>query len=223
MRTRTVACLLALSLLARPALAAEDACPTSLTTPEPPTRVRAEVVERVMSARPDPSDRILLVGASGFARWPKHLRDEAFGVPSFRFALGADGVQQVLWRLDRADLSGGRFDRIVVWAGGNNLRARPCEVAVGVQAITTKLRGMFPSARIAVVSLLPRGRRLSQGRAEEKNRLIRERVEADGHRFVDAYPAFRARCGFDEFCSLYTDSVHLSDEGYRVLGDLLKN
>ncbi len=111
----------------------------------------------------------------------------------------------------------------MISAGANNHRDEPYEIAAGVEAIMARLRTMFPSARISALSILPRGRNLSQGRFEEANLLIRSAVEAAGQLYVDAYPVFRSRCGYADRCSLYTDSVHLSDEGYQVLGDLLKN
>ena len=91
MKIRTALLALILSLPGWPASAA-DGCPTEVTTPQPPTCARPERVERLMSAKPSPDARVLLVGTSGFVRWPKHLLDEALGAPSFRLALGADNT-----------------------------------------------------------------------------------------------------------------------------------
>lgn len=221
---RIHAVLVALAVLGQPALALDGACPTEATTPKPPVRPRQAVIDRVLAAKPDPGDRVLLVGDSGIFRWKRPLRDETFGVPSFNFGLGGDQTSQVLWRLDRADLSGAAFERIVVSIGSNNFRQRPCEIAAGVSAVVAKLHAMFPSARIAVLSFGPRGRdpEAAKAHSEETTRLIRSAVEAAGHRFVDTYSAVRERCGTSSDCPLYADRLHLGPEGYRVIGRLLK-
>jgi hypothetical protein len=185
-------------------------------------RVARDRIIAESDARPE---TVLVIGDSIAEEWPRELRDEVFGAPSYNFGEPGDKLGNIVWRLQRAHyFPGNRFKTIVVIAGTNNVsRNRACEISGGLIELTDMLREMSPEASIYVVSILPRGSGLKI--AIKKIGEINRDLKASGNlRFVDAHSAILAACqGQEHACSLYSDRrLHLSAEGYRLLGTMLR-
>lgn len=147
-------------------------------------------------------------------QWPDAERLEDLAIPSFNFGADGDESGNVLYRLafTTAPLN---FRSIVILIGTNQLRAHPaCGVAAGVASVVKALRERAPTASMVVVSILPR--RALANEVREANELL---AAGSGYKYADAWTPFVARCpNVDVECALLTDGIHLTREGYRVLG-----
>jgi lysophospholipase L1-like esterase len=166
--------------------------------------------------------KVLVVGDSIAARWMP-----ALDTPTYNFGHGGDRTQWVLWRLQHADLNGAHFESAVVIAGTNNSGPRysACEIATGVVAIVDLLKTKFSIKNVVVISLLPRGRNLSQNEAtiEQTNQILAASADEVGYRYVDLNARFRQGCGQNNSCDLYLPGlIHPSASGYRIFDDTIK-
>ena len=207
-------------LLPAAALAAPN-CPSAASMPAEPRPNPA------MFESPAPGNwadsKVLVTGDSIAARWAPQL-----GVPTYNFGHGGDRTQWILWRLQQAEMKGAHFESAVVIAGTNNSGPHftACEVATGVLAIVDLLKSKFAIRNVVVVSLLPRGRNLSQNEAtiEQTNTLLETSAGELDYKYVDLFSRFRQGCGHDNSCSLYLPGlIHPSDSGYRIFDDTIKS
>jgi hypothetical protein len=212
--------LVALSLGIR----AGSACESEASSPIAPFRSAQTAIDHVMSQKPSGTESIMIIGDSIAELWRSPQAGTALGATVFNFGLASDQTSQVLWRLARADLSQGKFKRIILIIGSNNLQQEPCEIVAGVLAVEERLRTAFPDAKLEYISILPRGPNLSY--AENKivavNQQIKVQTMARGGGYIDAYTAFRQACDHDDKCALYRDLVHPSVKGYELLGRLVR-
>jgi lysophospholipase L1-like esterase len=216
-----------LAALAPPALAAGCGAPppgAPAVTPAPQERERGQraAERRLAELRARPSET-LLVGDSITAGWRSAQED--LGRPVTNFGVSADRTENVLHRLDRAELAGAPFRRVVLLIGTNNTaRDDTCAILAGIAAIVERLHQGLPQARIYVVSILPRGRRLAarRGLIETVNAELAREQERLGVTFVDAFTPFVQACGEAEECPLLADRLHPGPEGYAVLARTLR-
>jgi hypothetical protein len=223
-RTAHVAMKLLISLISlmctfsivRGAVACEAAAAaTAPTKPlQPYSRDTLQAAHTLASA----TEPVLLVGDSITRQWLDAERFEDLGVASFNFGADGDESGNVLYRfaLTTAPL---KFRSIVILIGTNQLRAhRACGVAAGVATVVKALRERAPKASIVVVSILPR--RTLANEVREANELL---AVGSGYKYADAWTPFVARCpNVDAECALLTDGIHLTREGYRVLGTAVR-
>ena len=198
--------------MVRGAVACESAA--AATTPTKPSgSYSAEILQsaHMLASATEP---VLLVGDSITRQWPDAERLEDLALPSFNFGADGDESGNVLYRLafTTAPLN---FRSIVILIGTNQLRAHPaCGVAAGVASVVKALRERAPTASMVVVSILPR--RALANEVREANELL---AAGSGYKYADAWTPFVARCpNVDVECALLTDGIHLTREGYRVLG-----
>lgn len=206
-------------MLPAAALAAPN-CPSAASVPAPPRPNPA------MYESPTPGSwtdsKVLVTGDSIAARWMPQL-----GTSTYNFGHGGDRTQWVLSRLQQADVGGAHFESAVVIAGTNNSGPRytACEIATGVFAIVDLLKTKFSIKNVVVVSLLPRGRNLSQNDAtiEQTNQILETSAGELGYKYVDLYSRFRQGCGHDGSCDLYLPGmIHPSASGYRLFDEAIK-
>ena len=92
------------------------------------------------------------------ANWNENFR----GWNAANFGWGADGTQNILWRLEHGELDGVDPKIIVLLAGTNNVGTQPrdertiAEIARGVKAIIDRCRQKAPNATIVLTAIFPR-------------------------------------------------------------------
>lgn len=86
-----------------------------------------------------------------FDKYFSKFRSEPFGI-------GGDRTEHLLWRLQNGELNGFVPKVAVVLIGTNNLSAdKEHEIALGVEAVISEIRGRSPDTKILLLGLLPRG------------------------------------------------------------------
>ena len=159
--------------------------------------------------------------------------DETFaGKRVLNLGFGWDRTQNVLWRLEHGEMNGLTPKAILVNIGTNNLtgtrnaRANsPAEIAEAIALICRKLRAEFPSSRILVMGVFPRGFEANaqlRPAIRELNSILP--AELKGCRqvsFMDIGGRFLSPDGFLPK-DLMPDGTHPSEKGYRIWGRALR-
>ena len=146
---------------------------------------------------------------------------------SFRLlnlGIGGDCTQNVLWRLDHGELDGYRTRFVAIMIGTNNVDDTPEDRAEGIRAILEKVSEKQPTSTILLSPIFPRGAtpddpvNLSM---EKTNAIIRGFT--DGRRIVwlDFNAEFLDADGTLP-ATLFPDSLHPLEEGYRIWATALK-
>lgn len=185
---------------------------------------------------------VLLLGDSIIQRWPRALVASALRTESVVNAgIPGDDTSALLWRLSERQVPArvdGRELRIgvqgwgnirphdvVLMIGTNDLvrRTNGCEVFASIRKVIDEIRSIYPKASLTVLSLLPRGDRMSQfaDQIADINKSLALSAETAGFRFLNVHDAFL--CDFQTNCPLMVPgtNVHPSAKGYEVLGALL--
>jgi lysophospholipase L1-like esterase len=185
----------------------------------------ARLKAMALSHRP----RILLIGDSLTERWEHEGRNVWNRVLAPREAFNAgvdnDRTENLLWRINDGALEFKYSPEIcILLIGINNLAAdsdTPQGVTEGIRSVATAILSRYPHARLIIVGLLPCGPR-SYGMASRRARTNRRLAGLHLPRteFLDLSPKFINDSG-GIYTHLSTDSIHLSEEGYRVLAESL--
>jgi len=153
--------------------------------------------------------------------------DYVFGGKNvLNFGFGWDRTQNVLWRLEHGEMNGLTPKAIILNIGTNNLTgtqhartSTPEEVAEAIALICRKLHAEFPSARILVMGIFPRGNEANAPlRAPIKavNALLPATLRAiENVRFLDIGEKFLAADGTIAK-DVMPDGTHPSDKGYMI-------
>ena len=167
-------------------------------------------------------------GATDYPQFLANWKQNFFGWNAANFGWGADGIQNILWRLANGELDGVKPKVIVILAGTNNLGRQPADeakiadVTSGVKAIVDLCRQKAPSAKIVLTAIFPRNdnRGLVPGIARINENLARL---ADGKsiRFLNINAGLAAPDG-TLFDGMSPDKLHLTAKGYQVWADALK-
>ena len=187
---------------------------------------RHQILKRTIRER---RPKVVLLGDSLTQRW------EADGTPIWESAmapLGAfnagidnDRTENLLWRIQDGALDEANPpDVCILLVGVNNLGGdgdTPHGVAEGVMAVARSILERAPKSRLIVVGLLPAGpwSRGSLSRRAWINRKIKAH-SLPRTMFVDFSDSFLNKEGGIQ-TALATDGLHLSEQGYRVLADLM--
>jgi platelet-activating factor acetylhydrolase IB subunit beta/gamma len=195
----------------------------------------AQVDAKLAGARGD----VLVLGDSISERWPQASLDAIYpGERVLNLGIGGDHVADLLFRLDglttrMADgtvlgvthWQGQRPRLVTILIGTNDLRDfKPCTIASGIVAATQRVHALYPHAKVAVLSILPRGDPVGQygGRLAAVNALVaREAEQSRRFRFVDLTAAFS--CPAETPCDLTIPIyyIHPSEQGYAQLAAAL--
>lgn len=166
----------------------------------------------------------------GRAAW-----DEVF-VPrrAAAFGLPGDRTQQLLWRLQQGELSGPAPRAAIVLIGTNNTdpglgadsltpRNSPPEIVAGIAAVAGALRAAWPSTRLLVHGLLPRGSREAAVRSEiaQINAALHRLADDRSVFFLDVGSHFLGPDG-SILPDIMPDLLHFNARGYRVWADALR-
>jgi lysophospholipase L1-like esterase len=171
---------------------------------------------------------VLLLGDSITDAWrgQKALWAERFApLKAANFGLAGDCTQHLLWRLRNGELEGLRPRHIMLLIGTNNLgwAGQDVEATVdGIKAVIAEIRARTPSTQILLLGLLPRG--------EKPDDPLRPKIKAvnaaiatlDGTTFLDFGGRLLQSDGTISK-ELMPDFLHLSDKGYRIWADAVRD
>jgi lysophospholipase L1-like esterase len=179
---------------------------------------------------------LYFVGDSITRRWgatdrPEFLanwRKNFFGWNAADFGWGADGIQNILWRLENGELDDVNPKVIVVLAGTNNVGKAPAddakvaEITQGIKRVIDVCRQKAPSATIVLMAIFPRNDSLAV--IPTINRINHNIAEfADGRlvRFLNINDRLADKNGM-LFEGITVDKLHPSLKGYQVWADGLR-
>jgi len=198
----------------------------SATTPVPrdggPMQ-RHESINKNVLARPD--SQLLFIGDSITQGWEGPGRKawaESFAdYQPLNLGIGGDRTQHVLWRLENGNLSGLKPRVAVIMIGTNNTGGdtnTPAEIAEGVAAIVSKLRGDLPGTRLLLLAIFPRGENPDhpqRKKVAEVNGILEQLDDGDHVRYLDIGAEFLSP---DKTISkeIMPDFLHLSPKGYEI-------
>lgn len=202
----------------------------ALDTLPPGSIVHNPVFGRDEVVVPDPGRTALLVGDSQSSPangWPRQAL-AALGYSVHFCGLGGTGfvaskgaVGNYIDALERGDwLLPAQAPALIVVEGGGNDAAQgagDAEIRTNADRLLVALKSRFPTARIVMVGTLARGERDGGGRRTEVDALVGSIAAAHGLEFVSV----------GDWITRYNlerrllDSVHMDNEGRRILGNLL--
>ncbi len=173
--------------------------------------------------------KVLLLGDSLTQRWEsdgKPIWETAMApLGTFNAGIDNDRTENLLWRLQDGALDETNPpDVCILLVGINNLGGdgdTPHGVAEGVMTVARFILKRAPESRLIVVGLLPAGpwSRGVLSRRAWTNRKIQAH-SLPRTLFVDFSDSFLNKEGGIE-TAMTTDGLHLSEQGYRVLADLV--
>jgi lysophospholipase L1-like esterase len=134
---------------------------------------------------------------------------------ALNFGVGADRTQHVLYRLDTMDVKGLTPKVIVLMIGTNNNIDTAPDIAAGVHAVLAKLEGMYPAAKIILVSILPNARATQL--MADANVLIKPLADEKTVFYFDL-AALLPPVG-DSWTGLAPDKLHPMEAGYQIWAD----
>jgi len=157
---------------------------------------------------------LVLIGDSLAQAW-----DDKSWLPArvLNLGVGGDQTQHVLWRLSNADWSRLNTRRVLIILGTNNLSAgdEPCAILFGIQKVIDKSRRLWPTARIGVMAIPPRGPDFQED--------ARDRIEVNqALKLIPGVTAINVddaiTCNWKTPCENFrSDNTHFTDAGYHVL------
>lgn len=231
-----------LAILAVPTLvlaAPAFAQPKGAAAPQPRNDPNSKLAhEQLVAKAKQGGIDVYFVGDSITRRWGtsdamwgelyKNWKQNFHGWNAGNFGWGADGIQNILWRMQNGELEGVNPKVIVILAGTNNVGNRPGgpgkidDIVGGLQAIVDTSRKLAPGAKLIVTGILPRNDNMA---VMPEITQINERLAklADGKtiyyvnvndKLADADGKLHEGMTFD--------NLHLTPKGYQIWADALK-
>ena len=153
-----------------------------------------------------------------------------FGWNAANFGWGADGIENILWRLENGELDGVNPKIIVLLAGINNVGTQPGDdakvedITKGLKAILDVCQQKAPDANIILTAIFPRNDNMAVIPTINKINANLARL-ADGKkiRFLNVNDKLADKDGklFDGMMNA-RDKLHPTVKGYQVWADGLK-
>lgn len=200
----------------------------STTAAPPPKPVQIQRwFQQQKNAPTDPD--ILILGDSLADFWGATEKRDFPAKVVFNAGVAGDRTQNVLWRLQQPPFNSISPKAVVVLIGTNNLSEDStsiCGVIEGVKAVVIDVLSRFPSAKVFVVPVLPRGNDFKFRNADRQkiNDLMLEEFAVLSRVATVAVDDVEISCGFGTSnavkpaCPNYrSDNLHLSGAGYAVL------
>jgi lysophospholipase L1-like esterase len=158
------------------------------------------------------------------ANWKKNF----FGWNAANFGWGADGILNMLWRVQNGELEGVNPKVIVILAGTNDIGNQPgndekvARILASYRALIAACREQAPGAKIILTAIFPRNDNLA---VLPEIRRINNGLEklADGHTIL--YLNVNDQLAHPDgklFPGMSADRLHLTEQGYQVWADGLR-
>ncbi len=229
---RFVASLFALSLLVLVAPThAHAARPSAAYVPAPRTDQNSQLAhEKLLEKARQGRIDLYFVGDSITRRWgatdyPEflaHWKKTFFGWNAGDFGWGADGIENILWRLENGELDGVNPKVIVILAGTNNVGQGPvndakiAEITRGMKALIDLCHRKAPSASIVLTAIFPRNDSMAVLPAINRiNQNFAGLADGKSVRFLNVNDKLADKNGV-LFEGMTMDKLHPSLKGYEV-------
>ena len=170
---------------------------------------------------------ILLLGNSLTEQWDPAAWSQYLGRRgALNGGINGDRTEHLLWRLQHGNLEAQSPKAVVLLIGTNDVgRNRSADIiAEGIRTNVDLLRSRFPTTRILLIGLLPRGQLPSSPRRKQirdVNHLIRQCADGKYVFYADVGGALLQE-GAQLSSEISPDGVHLSPLGYAVLSKRLE-
>lgn len=184
----------------------------------PQTKPAAEARQRLIKAAVAVSNAdLVLAGDSLIEGWHSDLLSPH---TVLNLGVGGDETQNLSWRIQDYDLRHLRPKHTVLLIGTNNLPGNAAsEIVAGIEQAAMLLRRKLPTARLAIILLLPRGEDLAQ--YDPKRRAVNDSIAgwAKQKGFVAIDVSREISCNYQMIaCANYKpDHLHLTPAGYAVI------
>jgi lysophospholipase L1-like esterase len=153
----------------------------------------------------------------------KPVFDKYFGtIRSANFAVAGDTTQGVLWGLRNGEGQGFQPRAVMLMIGTNNTgQYTGPEIAEGVGAVVMELRRNFPSAKILLLAIFPRGVPGDPVRDKiaEVNQIISRLDDKKNVFYLDIGQKFLDERGVFLPDSFRPDNLHPQAKGYEIWGE----
>lgn len=172
---------------------------------------------------------VVFLGDSLTRRWEDnaHLWDRYFAeFNPANFGVGADRIENVLWRVLNGEIDGIDPQLFLVLIGTNNLSTNTDEDIVdGILQVIEVIRSRCPEAKIVLFGLLPREQdetgRECVTRIRAINHQLEQHAQSNGFIYECFGDALLADSGrIDKF--IMPDGLHLNEDGYRIAGPIIR-
>lgn len=183
----------------------------------------------VAEAKAKPDCGLLFLGDSITDAWrgKKKIFEEAFGAyKPLNFGVSGDRTQHVLWRIQNGEIDGLKPKAAILMIGTNNIgqsNPEPAASAVaGIQAIVAHLKKSTPDTKILLLAVFPRGEKPDHPHRAAVKEINDAIAKLDGVRYLDIGPKFLQPDGTISK-EIMPDFLHLSDKGYQIWADAIKD
>jgi beta-glucosidase len=153
--------------------------------------------------------------------------DKYFGnMKTANFAIAGDTTQGNLWGLKNGEGQGFSPKAVMLMIGTNNMGPNtPPEIAEGIGAVVLELRKDFPSAKILLLAIFPRGLPTDPNRARiaECNKIISKLDDQKHVFYMDIGSHFLDDKGVFLPDSFQADNLHPTAKGYDLWGAAVKD
>jgi len=150
--------------------------------------------------------------SGGASVWQKYFAIHK----ALNLGISGDRTEHVLWRLQHGELDGYEARLFVIMIGTNNGDSAP-DVAEGIKAILTEIKGKQPQANILLLGIFPRGEKPDATRDKNANvnKLIAKFGDGRTVHFLDIGDKFLEA---DKTMSkdVMPDFLHPSLKGYEI-------
>lgn len=169
---------------------------------------------------------VMFLGDSLTSLWAKEGKAEweARFAPlnAANYGIGGDSTRQVIWRLQNGELDNLNPKLVVLMIGTNNIyndhnSGTDPEIIAGVEKIIGLIRTKAPSANVLLLGVLPRQNAYFTDRIANLNTVLSAYALANKIPFANCHGKF---LGADVInpALFKADRIHLSPEGYAILG-----
>jgi lysophospholipase L1-like esterase len=164
-------------------------------------------------------------------QWAKNLenwKQNFYGWNAANFGWGADGIQNMLWRIQNGELEGVHPKTIVILAGTNNVGNKPgsdekvADILAGFGALIDTCREKAPEAKIILTAIFPRNDNPAVFPEIQKiNEGLAKLADSKTIYYVNVNDKLAGPDGV-LFDGMTIDKRHLSVKGYQVWADGLR-
>jgi lysophospholipase L1-like esterase len=174
---------------------------------------------------------LLLLGDSITDAWrgQKALWAERFEpLKAANFGISGDCTQHLLWRLRNGELDGITPKAVMLLIGTNNIgwnKQDEASTVAGITAVVNEIRSKSAATKILLLAIFPRGATSADPFRAQIRKINEEIAKLDDGgktvRYLDLGAKFLAEDGSLPK-DLMPDALHLSEKGYRIWADAVK-
>ncbi|MBK8476022.1 MAG: carbohydrate-binding protein [Opitutaceae bacterium] len=167
-------------------------------------------------------------GATDYPAFLANWNENFFGWNAADFGWGADGIQNILWRVENGEIDGVNPKVIVLLAGTNNVGQAPAseakiaDIVLGIRTLLDRCRHKAPGATIVLTAIFPRNDSMAvMPSINQINAEIAKFADGQSIRFLNINDKLADTNGV-LFPGMTGDNLHPTLQGYQVWADALQ-